>query len=223
MGAGGPARDHPAWAGQAVYTPGVLALYDFFVLGVSNRWVWRCPTEGLLALYDAHVSACHLEVGVGTGYFLDRCRFPTAHPAITLLDLNPTPLAKAARRIARFQPRTQIANLLEPLPLAPNSFDSIGLNYVLHCLPGTIASKAVALASLRALLRPGGVLFGSTLLGRGGERSLAARGLMALYNARGIFSNREDDQAGLERALGAHFGRFEIRLLGCGALFVAYA
>lgn len=29
-------------AGQAVYTPRVLKIYDLLVHGVSNPWVWRC-------------------------------------------------------------------------------------------------------------------------------------------------------------------------------------
>ena len=63
-------------AGQAVYTRRTLLAYDFVVLGLSNRFVWKCPTWQLEAHYNWHVSANHLDVGVGTGYFPDRCRFP---------------------------------------------------------------------------------------------------------------------------------------------------
>ncbi len=33
-----------AEAGQAVYTKQTLAVYDFVVLGISNRFLWKCPT-----------------------------------------------------------------------------------------------------------------------------------------------------------------------------------
>jgi hypothetical protein len=75
-------------AGQAVYSTSTLALYDWFVLGVSNRFVWNCQSEHILALYDRYVTANHLDVGVGTGYFLAHCRFPHDRPRLGLLDLN---------------------------------------------------------------------------------------------------------------------------------------
>lgn len=44
-------------AGQAVYTKSNLAVYDFVVLGVSNRFIWKCPTArlGCAALFSARV------------------------------------------------------------------------------------------------------------------------------------------------------------------------
>jgi methylase of polypeptide subunit release factors len=102
-------------AGQRVYTPRVLKLYDLWVLGVSNRWLWRCPTSELLALYDAHASANHVDVGVGTGFYLDRCRFPVARPRIALVDLNPDALAAAAARIARYAPACVRADVMAPI------------------------------------------------------------------------------------------------------------
>ncbi len=32
-------------AGQAVYTKRTLALYDMVVLGISNHFIWKCPTR----------------------------------------------------------------------------------------------------------------------------------------------------------------------------------
>jgi hypothetical protein len=64
-------------AGQRVYTPLTLRVYDLFVLGFSNRLVWRCPSSNLLERYESHVGARHLDVGVGTGWFLDNCSWRT--------------------------------------------------------------------------------------------------------------------------------------------------
>ncbi len=102
-------------AGQAVYTKFTLALYDFFVLGLSNHWIWKCPTPHLLKYDNRHVSGNHLGIGVGTGYFLDHCQFPTKTPRLGLLDLNPTCLEMALKRLARFQPTIFRANALEPI------------------------------------------------------------------------------------------------------------
>jgi hypothetical protein len=51
----------PAVAGAAIYTKGLLSLYDLAVIGVSNRLVWRCPARRTLAFYREHLSANHLE------------------------------------------------------------------------------------------------------------------------------------------------------------------
>jgi ubiquinone/menaquinone biosynthesis C-methylase UbiE len=92
-------------AAQAVYTPAVLAVYDWLVLGFSSRFAWRCSRTEMLALYDQHVGPRHLDIGVGTGFFLDKCQWPVARPELTLLDVNSYSLRAAARRTERFRPR----------------------------------------------------------------------------------------------------------------------
>jgi SAM-dependent methyltransferase len=206
-------------AGQAVYTRRTLALYDFVVLGVSNRLLWRCPTGRLERHYNEHVSANHLDVGVGTGYFLDRCRFPSTRPRVALMDLNAGALEFASRRIARYKPEVYRRNVLEPIVVESGRFDSVGINYLLHCLPGSIETKAVALDHLKALTNPGGVIFGATLLQGGVPRNWFARRVMHAYNARGIFSNEDDSLEGLKRMLDQRFGNVSLEVVGCAALF----
>jgi hypothetical protein len=72
--------------------------------------------------------------------------------------------------------------VLEAISVDAPGFDSSGVKYLLHCLPGTLAEKAVAFDHLRPLKRPGAVLFGSTLLQGDAPRNAAARRLMALCN-----------------------------------------
>lgn len=210
-----------SWAGQAVYTARSLRLYDAVVLGLSNRFLWRCPTAELRALYDANVSANHLDAGVATGYFLDSCRFPTASPRLGLLDLNPLCLETAARRVARYRPETYQADVLRPVELAVPPFDSLGMTYLLHCLPGPMDRKATAFANLRPLLNPGARVFGATILGRGVAHNVLGRRVMAFYNGRGIFGNTADDLQGLRVALDSHFAEVELRVEGTVALFTA--
>ncbi len=210
-------------AGQAAYTRRMLAIYDLVVLGFSGPLIWKCPTRRLLELYDNHVSGNHLDVGVGTGYFLDRCRFPCAAPRVALMDLNPTALDYAAHRIARYRPVTYLRNVLEPITIVGEKFDSIGVNYLLHCLPGDVASKSVVFDHLKALMAPGAILFGSTIVQGGAARSWAALRLMAFYNSKGVFSNEKDDAEGWRRALEQRFGSVSFELVGCVALFSARA
>jgi SAM-dependent methyltransferase len=216
-------RSDPGYAGQADYTPGFLAVYDPLVLGVMNRLVWRCPTPTILPLYEAYASGAHLDVGPGTGWYLDHARFDAPPRAITLLDANPDVLARAARRLARFAPHTHQANLLETIDPSPGAFDSIALMHVLHCLPGTMADKGAVLGRLAGLLRPGGRIFGSTILSGGVKHTPISRGLMRFLNARGVFGNRHDDLHALEGVLAERFAAHEIRTVGTVALFVARA
>jgi SAM-dependent methyltransferase len=207
-------------AGHAVYSPLVLKVYDGFVLGLSNRLLWRCPSTQLRALYDRNVSARHVDIGVGTGYFLDKAKWPAAAPEIALVDLNSNSLNAAAKRIRRYAPRTIVANALAPLPpMGP--FDSAGLCYLLHCLPGRIEEKAVVFDHLRPALAPGARVFGATILQGDAPRSRAAQRLMNLYNRKGIFSNAADTRPALDAALKRRFADVKIEMRGAVALFEA--
>jgi ubiquinone/menaquinone biosynthesis C-methylase UbiE len=208
--------------GQQIYTPLVLHAYDLFVLGFSNRFAWRCPSATMLEQYDRHLGRRHLDLGVGTGWYLDHATWPVEQPTITLLDLNENSLSIAARRLARYAPRRVRASVLDPLPLGDARFESAAANYLLHCLPGPLDSKAAALAlNVRPFLEPGGVLLGSTILGRGVTHTRIGRRLMHVYNAKGIFSNAEDDERGLKRGLTSGLEDVEIEVVGAVALFTA--
>ena len=208
--------------GAAVYTRLTLPLYDLFVLGLCNRFVWACSTRHLLAHYNRHVAEQHLDVGVGTAYYLDHCRFPGATPQLSLLDLSPRSLEVTARRLNRYEPRVQQADVFQPLP-TDEQFGSIGLTYLLHCLPGSMAEKRIIFERLGARLRPGGVLFGATILDEGVWHNPAGQGLMALYNRTGVFSNRHDGVEALRANLRMIGEDIEIEIRGRVAVFAVRA
>lgn len=203
------------------YPPGVLRLYDFLAYRVDAPLLWRCSVRDLLALYDCEVSARHLDVGVGTGYLLDRCRFPVAAPRITLMDLNPVPLTYAARRLQRYSPVCHRADMLEPWTLPPGSFDSIALSNVLVCAAGEMPQKAVAFEQARECLAPRGRVFGCTVLNGGVSHTRRSRLALRALNRRGVFSNLGDHRADLEAALAHTFDSYEIAVKGSMAFFAA--
>lgn len=206
--------------GQAVYTRRTLAAYDVFVLGIMNHVVWRCPTSVLTRHYEKHLGAEHVEVGVGTGYFLDRAASQPTR--LTLVDLNQDVLAHAGRRLARFEPQTITANALDPWPLPRASADSVGLGYLLHCLPGEFAVGGKAIAHAARVVRDDGCVFGATILSSGVRHTWLSRSQLRLLNARGVFHNRHDDLAGLREALDSEFHKHEVSVSGAVALFAAY-
>jgi ubiquinone/menaquinone biosynthesis C-methylase UbiE len=205
-------------AQAAAFAKPTLSFYDYSVLGFSNRFVWKCPTPYILDFYNQHVTPQHLDVGPGTGYFLDKCRFP-APPAITLVDVFQGPLELTAKRIMRYQPQVCQASVLEPLPLPHAAFDSISISYVLHCLPGEIASKAAhVFRNLTPHLRPGGIVFGTTILSNIPVGRLATR-FLDVYNKTGVFHNKYDTEAALGEALQTHFVDSTLTIRGCVAFF----
>ena len=207
-------------AAHAIYTPFMLSFYDRLVHGLSNRFAWRCPTERIIRLYRDNLSSRHLEAGVGTGFFIDRAN-PAGFEELTLLDINRHCLARSAQRLARYHPLLCETNLLAPIASELEPADSIGLTYVLHCLPGSVAEKLKAIDHLQPVMSKGTVLFGATILGRGIEPNAVARSLLRLYNAKGVFNNLDDDLPALTDGLKARFGNVEIETIGCVALFRA--
>jgi ubiquinone/menaquinone biosynthesis C-methylase UbiE len=206
--------------GQAIYSKRVLSLYDWWVLGISNTYIWQCPTELLEREFKKNASLNHLDVGVGTGYYLENCLSPDKR-RLALLDLNPNSLESAATRVKQFQAETYQANVLEKIDLACDKFDSISINYLLHCMPGSLKQKAVLFENLIPYLNKGGVIFGSTILSQGAPKGLFARTLMAIYNKKGIFGNTGDRLEDLQQALEARFSHVAIRTEGCVAIFSA--
>ncbi len=207
------------WASHALYTRLFLAAFDRCALGWMSRFVWECPSDNVIKLYNQHVSANHLDIGVGTGYFLDHCTFPIRSPRLVLMDINPTSLSFARKRLTRYSPQTYCHNVLQPLEIDGPNFDSIGVNYLLHCLPVTMQAKGTVIGHLKNKLNPGGVLFGTTFLYRGVRRNLQATFCFNLLNQLGIMTNKQDDIEGLEQNLARHFKESDVEVIGCGALF----
>jgi SAM-dependent methyltransferase len=207
---------------QSLYSRPLLTVYDWLLLGLHCRYIWRCPSNHMLDLYKRHVSANHLDVGVGTGYFLDHCKFPAANPRLALMDLNPNCLEVCGKRLSRYKPSVYRKNVLEPIDIDTPGFDSIGMMNLLHCLPGNMKSKGAVFNNLKVLLNPNGVIFGSTFLYGGVWRSPLATITLYLTNRLGYMTNMEDDLEGLKAALARHFEHSSVQVIGCVGLFVAY-
>ena len=208
-------------AGASVYSiPLLRYLYDFFVTYISSTYIWRCPTISTqLPFFQSHVSANHLDIGVGSGYYLAKAQLPK-DSTITLCDLNSNSLATARKRIPRVKTVCMQHDVFGPLPTR-EKFGSISLMYLIHCLPGPPERKAAIFGHLKGNLREDGVLFGTTVLGKGVEHNWAGRTLLGLYNRRGIFGNMDDSADVFLRELKIHFEDVDARVEGRVLLFEA--
>ncbi len=209
----------------APYTRAFLTIYDAWVIRLSNRFAWQCNAKVMLDLYNQHLGHRHLEVGPGSGWYLANTTATPGPAHITLMDLNPTPLSFTARRIEAADRVVEpvCGSILDPVPAeAGTGYDSVGINFVLHCVPGDFATKGVAFRHLANALADDGVLFGSTILGRGRTpRTLFGRALTAVYRRVGAFNNRDDDRGDLETALKDSFGEYSVTDVGDVSLFTA--
>ncbi|MFX2609595.1 class I SAM-dependent methyltransferase [Enterobacter mori] len=207
--------------GIKAYTPLSLKLYDWWVLQVSNRYAWQCDTERhLIPHFRNNMKNNHLDVGVGTGYYLtftpDICN-------ISLLDLNISSLEAANARVGRKRIKESILHdVFDPYPShLCEQFDSVSMFYLLHCLPGEMDDKAEVIAHASTALTKEGCLYGATILGDEACHNRFGRKLMRMYNQKGIFSNRTDSAEALASLLSRYFCHVEILMEGRVALFKA--
>jgi SAM-dependent methyltransferase len=245
-----PAPLHPS---ASIYTTLTLHIYDFLVLAFSNTYLWHCPTKSiLLPFYITNAGPKHLDIGVGTGYYASALISSLNPPRpqdppsptnpqtdreikeLVLLDLNPSCLAQAERRIAAPElVRCVVGDVFAPLPLRspaasgehePEKFDSISLFYLLHCLPGPCSSKCAVFANVAPHLKDDGAVFGATILGVGAgvRHNWLGRRVMEGYNRRGIFGNRDDNAEEFVAALGKEFANVESKVVGAVLLFKAW-
>ena len=212
-------RDDPSYKGQAGYNRFMLAIYDPWVLGVTTRAVWHTPNDVGIDRYKRYLGQRHLDIGPGTGYFIQKAE-PPSGTQITLLDPNQNVLRYAARRLAALHPTTVEADVMKPLPVR-GPFDSAALSAVLHCLRGPMSNKATAIRNVADVLAPDGVLFGGTVLGTAEEHTRSARFMLKAFNKQGGFDNLGDTTDGLREILEGSFHEVEVEVVGSAALFAA--
>lgn len=205
---------------QKYFNPIALILYDFIVYDIITPLFWGFPISTLIGHYKRNLKNNHLEVGVGTGILLKNS-LQRSQSRLGLMDLSQSCLDKSKQRLQRYLPEIYRQNILIPINQSIPKFDSIGINYVMHCIPGSFSEKGLVFKHLKALLNEGGVLFGSSLMFNHKDQGLFSKFVMRLLNIMGIFNNSEDTSEALEIALRAHFNDVQIVKIGSATLFSA--
>jgi methyltransferase family protein len=215
------ATTYTAADGIKAYSKLGLQLYDCLVIRGLAPHVWGSSVERFLAHYRQHLTPNHADIGVGTGYFLDRCDFGMSRPRIALIDRKPQCLAYAARRLARYQPETYLCDARQSLR-GIQPFDSISLGGVLHCLPGAdFNAKASVLNALRSISRPGTKIFGYTLVNNNIHRDWRRAMTHRVLSAMQVVNFTNDNVADLSRTLSLHLTDCTIESVGSFAFFSA--
>ena len=68
-------------------------------------------------------------------------------------------------------------------------------------------------------MAPEGIVYGTTVLGKGIKHNLPGKALMAIFNAKGIFDNREDSEEELKERLKACFDEVDTKVVGTVFMF----
>lgn len=206
--------------GAAVYTPLFLPFYDWWVYGFAVR-VMRCPPAEFRTFYELNISEHHLDIGVGSGSLLKHCLRQQLLERVTLMDLNPNSLDAAEKALRPLPVRKVQADMLKPFPIEDEQYLSVGLNFLLHCVPGSFREKGVVFQHIKKVLALDGIVFGSTAIYQPGARYALTRFLFDRYNQAGVFHNREDTQEDLQIVLGNLFENVEMVQEGCVLFFRA--
>lgn len=208
--------------GIKAYTRFGLHLYDPLIVGLLARYVWDCPAEAFIEHYRQHISTNHADIGVGTGYCLDRCNFDRPDPRIALIDLQPNCLEFTARRLARYRPEIHLHDARLPLR-GVRPFDSIALGGILHCLPGDMHHKADVFDALRPICKPGATIFGFTLVNDAVADRISRRAAYRALNLLRVVNCMHDAAGALRSALASRFAHSQVEMVGCFAFFSATA
>jgi len=204
------------------YTRLGLRLYDPLIVKMVAPHVWGCNPDFLVEHYRQHVTSNHADIGVGTGYFLDRCGLDSANSRLALIDLQPNCLAYTAQRLSRYQPQTYVRDVLLPIAdIAGGPFDSIALGGIIHCLAGDLRQKSKVFDSIAPLAKAGTRIFGYTLVYDGVQDRVRRVLVHPLLNGLRVIDNKNDHLRDLRQELKARFIDCQVELIGCMALFSA--
>jgi len=207
--------------GVRIYSRALLFIYDFLIYRILNPLVWRCDPKNYRNLYQTGMSRNHADIGVGTGYFLNRCRFQPGTVRIGLFDLQQNSLDYCAHRLARFQPETYLRNAMVPMHIPGARFDSIGMGGILHCIPGDFSRKCAVFDSIRPLMKAQTRVFGYTIVNQEIRKTWRSRGVYFLLQKLKVINGLHDAPSQLAAELNKRFRYSAVTVIGCIALFTA--
>ena len=162
----------------------LLNNYDYFVNNLNCKYVWKCNQNIIKDLYKNNLSKNHIEIGPGTGYFLKQNQFDNLY----LLDINNDILNDSFKNLKNNSKKIVKINkniFSRNNQIKINNVNSIGLSYVLHCVPNTLDTSLNYLVN--NLNKKDVTLFGSTVIPT--NASFLASSELYFLNKLGIFNN----------------------------------
>ena len=193
--------------------------YDRYVNQINCEKVWKCPQKHIINNYRVNIDCNHLEIGPGTGYFLKKENLNINFNKLTLVDVN--------RKILNYSKENLQSECSDVNVLChdlftceiPSSvdFNSVGINYVLHCVPGNLQTKLDKLISNLGENKYN--LFGASVICDPLHMNAIAEYELIFLNAFGIFNNNNDTYEELKEYLDNRNLNFSLKKQGYVAIF----
>ena len=117
--------------------------YDRLVNEINCEKVWKCSPKYIIDNYRSNIDDKHLEIGPGTGYFLKKENLGMDFNKLTLVDVNSKILDYSKKNLLSDYPCVDVISydLFNNKISSCVEFNSVGINYVLHCVPGNLQTK----------------------------------------------------------------------------------
>ena len=192
----------------------IMKNYDFFVNHINCKYVWGCDQKNIIDMYKKNISPNHIEIGPGTGYFLKHYKFDN----LTLIDINKDILIECQKNLEKNCKNINIINtnvFEKNNKIAVNHCESVGLNYVLHCVPNNLSISINNL--INNIPEKNYKIFGSTVIPNKNTYNLASLEIF-LLNKMKIFNNKTHTFNDIESYVKKNFN-YEIKKIGHSCLF----
>lgn len=182
--------------------------------------VWKCPKQHLEQQFISNVSLNHLEVGVTSDFSFTRRLKANKNLNMVYLDPDAKALKRAGKNTAHLKPRLFQGSLMHQWGFRNQKFNSINLNFVLHCLQGDFEGKVNALCiNARSCLADNGTIFGSAILRDRISTNPLSEYFLNRCNKSGVMNNEKDSYRKLERMLNYYFNNVHITMVGYVVMF----
>ena len=178
--------------------------YDYFVNNINCKYVWKCDQRYIKKLYANNITNKHLEIGPGTGYFIKKYQFNNLH----LVDINQDILNNSEKNLYNNCQNIKIhnQNIFENNNKINEDITSIGMSYVLHCVPNNLD---ISLDNLVDNIKTNNqiTIFGSTVIPN--KKDIVAMTEIYTLNTFGIFNNINHNKEQLEYIIDKYNGNIK--------------
>jgi len=188
-----------------------LNVYDFLVNDINCNYVWRCNKKNIIKNYQENIGENHLEIGPGTGYFLkDNYNIKN----LFLVDINKDTLEYSQKNLKNYYKNIiKIEHNIFTTELKLNDIDSVGLNYVIHCVPGRIENNIDNLINNINNNKPI-KFFGSSVVSDINLQTKISECELLFLNKFKIFNNKEDISFNLINYLEINKIKYDYKIIG---------
>lgn len=192
------------WSRKNIVTK-ILPVYDKLVNDINCKYIWKCHKENIFKLYKKNIKKNHLEIDT----------FSNLH----LMDINKDILLFSKKELEKNNKNIKIYhhNIFQK-KFYLNNIDSIGCNYVLHCIDGNLENK-IELLHKNLITKKDVVIFGATVINIDKYQNSLAKIELDFLNYFGIFHNKEDNFENVIKYFYKNNIEFNYKIIGNVFLF----